>query len=432
MTSSLAPCFFRREYGRLVAMLSRRVGMSHLQAVEDAVQAALLAAVDFWPREGLPDNPSAWLFRVANNRLLGDLQQRRRRSDLERQSCAAAESATGPGRVHLRGEVEDDLLRMLFVCCNDDLPVQSQLALALKVLCGFDVREIAERLFTTESHVYKRIERARGRLRATGGELDRLTTEQLSSRLAAVQAVTYLLFTEGYLSSRPDAPFRRELCDEAKRLATLLAFHPVGATPETFALLALMHLHSARALAREHPTGGLLLLEEQDRSLWNQAEVALGMSWLARSAQGGNFSRYHAEAGIAAEHCLAPSVAETRWDRIVECYELLERTTPSVLHTLNRAVAMAEHLGPADGLAVLDGIDAAPWLERSHVWHAVRAYLHGRCGHVELARQHASKALESAPSKLISEALERRLTPLIGPQGTGPTRPGMRSPFRRG
>lgn len=414
MSVSLDPCFLRHEYGRLVAMLSRRVGVSHLQLVEDAVQGALLAAVDSWPREGFPENQSAWLFRVANNRLLGELQRRRRRRDLERQGCAAAETATGPGLAHLRGDVQDDLLRMLFVCCNDDLPVESQLALALKVLCGFDVREIAERLFTTESNVYKRLERARRRLRATAGELDRLTTEQLASRLPAVQAVSYLLFTEGYLSSRPDAPFRRELCDEAKRLATLLANHPIGATPETFALLALMHLHSARALARQDSSDGLLLLDEQDRSLWNHAEVELGLSWLARSAQGGNFSRYHAEAGIAAEHCLAPSLAETRWDRIVECYVLLEQMTPSVLHTLNRAVAVAEHLGPAEGLAILDGVDAPPWLERSHVWHAVRAYLHGRCGQLELARQHAKTALDGAPSKLISDVLERRLTPLIG------------------
>jgi RNA polymerase sigma-70 factor (ECF subfamily) len=286
----------------------------------------------------------------------------------------------------------------------------------LKVLCGFGVGEIAERLFTTEANVYKRLWRAQGRLRATALELDGLTTEQLASRLPAVLAVSYLLFTEGYLSSRSEAPFRQELCDEAKRIVTLLAHHPSGATPETFALLALMLLHSGRGSARRSPTGGLVLLEEQDRSRWNMAEIALGLRWLARSAQGDSFSRYHAEAGIAAEHCLAPSFAETRWDRIVECYALLERTAPSVIHTLNRAVALSEHLGPQHGLALLDGIDVPPWLERSHVWHAVRAYLHGRCGHRELARQYAEAALERAPSRVIAEALERRLTPLITPR----------------
>jgi RNA polymerase sigma-70 factor (ECF subfamily) len=168
---------------------------------------------------------------------------------------------------------------------------------------------------------------------------------------------------------------------------------------------------------RQDESGGLLLLEEQDRSLWNANEVEMGLAWLARSAEGEAFSRYHAEAGIAAEHCLAPTFAETRWDRIVACYELLERTAPSVLHTLNRAVAVAEHLGPVEGLAVLDRIDVPAWLERSHVWHAVRAHLQGRCGQIDLAHQHAKAALDLAPSKWIATALERRLAPFINRRG---------------
>jgi RNA polymerase sigma-70 factor (ECF subfamily) len=416
MSLSLAPCFFRHEYGRLVAMFSRRVGVGELQAVEDAVQAALLSAVDSWPRQGLPENPGAWLFRVASNRLLDELQRRRRRGELAHGVGDTLDDDTEPSSVYLRGDVEDDLLRMLFVCCSEALPVESQLMLALKVLCGFGVREIADRLFTTEASVYKRLGRAQRRLRAASLDLDGLTTEQLASRLPAVQTITYLLFTEGYLSSQSETPFREELCAEAKRLATLLAHHPVGATPETFALLALMHLHSARSSGRRSACGGLVLLEEQDRSLWNAAEIQLGLSWLARSASGQVFSRYHAEAGIAAEHCLAASFAETRWARIVECYELLERTAPSALHTLNRAVAVAEHLGPVEGLRVLDGLDVPPWLERSHVWHAVRADLHGRCGQVELARWHAKAALERAPSRPIADALERRLAPFLAPR----------------
>jgi RNA polymerase sigma factor (sigma-70 family) len=411
MSRSLDPCFFRHEYGRLVAVLSRRVGVRHLQAVEDAAQAALLTAVECWPRDGLPDNPAAWLLRVGHNRLLSELQRIRRHAELDHHHLDTLDDSPSPSTVQLRGDVRDDVLRMLFVCCTDELPVESQLVLALKVVCGFGVREIAERLFMTEANVYKRLGRAQGRLRATALELDGLTTEQLSPRLPAVQAISYLLFTEGYLSSHSQTPFRWELCDEAKRIVTLLADHPAGATPETFALLALMHLHSGRAGARRSATGGLVLLDEQDRSLWNMAEVALGLSWLERSARGDTFSRYHAEAGIAAEHCLAPSFAETRWDRIVKCYELLESTAPSVLHTLNRAVAVAEHLGPAHGLAVLERVDVPSWLERSYVWHAVLAYLQGRCGNEDVARQHARAALACAPSKSVADALERRLAP---------------------
>jgi predicted RNA polymerase sigma factor len=219
----------------------------------------------------------------------------------------------------------------------------------------------------------------------------------------------YVLFTEGYLSSHPELALRRELCDEALRLAHELAQHSTGAEPETFALIALMHLHTARMPARQDGSGGLLLLEEQDRSLWDTRAIASGLEWLARSAQGDHFSRYHAEAGIAAEHCLAPSFAETRWSRIVECYEQLEEIAPSLLHTLNRAVALAEWKGPEAGLALLETIAPRENLERSYLWSAVFADLHGRAGHAAVAQRYRAAALASAPSAVVQAALERRL-----------------------
>jgi RNA polymerase sigma-70 factor (ECF subfamily) len=170
-----------------------------------------------------------------------------------------------------------------------------------------------------------------------------------------------------------------------------------------------MHLHAARLTARQNGSGGLLLLEEQDRGLWNQREIQTGLSWLEKSAQGKVFSRYHAEAGIAAEHCLSPSFGETRWDRIVDCYALLERLAPSALHTLNRAVALAEWRGPAEGLAVLEGLEPPSWLAGSYQWAAVLADLHRRCGHAEVAQRYRDAALESAPSTAIRDLLKRRL-----------------------
>lgn len=410
MTSRLGDNFFRHEYGRLVSMLVRRVGIRHLEAVEDAVQAALLAAVESWPKSAVPENPSAWLYRVAHNHVAGELRRQIRHGELAGQHARAAMDSTNdaPGAL-LTGDVRDDLLRMLFASCDDAIPIESQLVLALKTLCGFDIREIAERLFTTEANVYKRLGRARARLREAPLELVDLTNEQLASRLAAVQAILYSLFTEGYLSSHAEGAIRRELCDEARRLAAVLAEHPLGATPETFALLALMHLHCARMPARQDGSGGLLLLEEQDRSLWDQEAVQIGLCWLARAAEGDVFSRYHAEAGIAAEHCLAPSFSETRWDRIVECYALLERLAPSALHTLNRAVAVAEWRGPAHGLAVIEGLEPPSWLLGSYLWSAVLADLHGRSGHAELAAQYRDAALRSAPCQAVRTTLERRL-----------------------
>jgi RNA polymerase sigma factor (sigma-70 family) len=408
---ALDPHFFRHEYGRLVAMLSRRAGVHHLEAIEDAVQSALLSALESWPRAGVPQSPTAWLFRAAHNRLIGELRQRARRNRLADRHANEQEmrlAEQGPTTI-LAGDIRDDVVRMLFACCDDAIPVKAQLALALKTLCGFEVREIAERLFISEANVYKRLARARERLRSLPLDLAELSTEQLISRLPAVQSIVYLLFTEGYLSSHADGAIRRELCDEAKRLGKALAEHSVTATPETFALLALMHLHTARLAARQDGSGGLLLLEEQDRSLWDQDEIKAGLSWLALSSEGEVFSRYHAEAGVAAEHCLAPSFTQTRWDRIVDCYLLLERLSPSALHTLNRALATAELRGPAEGLVVIDEQRPPSWLAGSHLWSAALADLHRRAGHHELAERYRAAALASAPSPAVRAALARRL-----------------------
>jgi RNA polymerase sigma-70 factor (ECF subfamily) len=410
MTPELGDHFFRYEYGRLVAVLARRVGVQHLELVEDAAQGALLAAVESWPKAGLPENPSAWLYSVAHHHLLGELRrQARRNALLERHQLDAREADDEPPAAFLSADVRDSLLRMLFVCCDEALPVESQLVLALKTLCGFDVAEIAQRLFTSEDSIYKRLGRARSRLRETKLVPDDVSAAQLIARLPAVQTILYTLFTEGYLSSHVEGAIRRELCDDARRLTGMLAEHPLSATPETFALLALMHLHGARMTARQDGSGGLLLLEEQDRTQFDQQQIGWGLSWLARSAEGDAFSRYHAEAGIAAEHCLAPSFAETRWDRIVSCYELLETLAPSALHTLNRALAVAEHRGPAAGLHVLEGLEPPSWLAGSYLWSAALADLHRRCGHADLAQRYAAATVELAPSQAVMVTLQRRL-----------------------
>ena len=409
-TPGLVEHFFRHEYGKAVAVLSCRVGVQHIEAVEDAVQSALMTALEAWTLGGLPDNPSAWLYRVAQNNVMGELRRRtRRRRILEQTAREGRDPAQSNPEPFLAGEVRDDLLRMLFVCCDQAIPVESQLVLALKTLCGFDIREIALRLFASDANVYKRLARARSRLRKMPQRLGELAGEEYSSRLPAVHQILYLLFTEGYLSSHAETAIRRELCNEAMRLAAILAEHPVGRAPETFALLALMHLHAARMTARQSASGGLLLLEEQERDLWDRQEIAAGLEWLALSAQGNRFSRFHAEAGIAAEHCLAPSFAATRWDRIVECYSLLEQIAPSALHRLNRAVAVAQWRGPGAGLNVLHGFEPPSWLAGSYLWAAVLADLNRRSGNAAKAKHYRDAALELAPTPAVRELLKRRL-----------------------
>ncbi len=405
--------FFRHDYGRLVAMLARRVGVRHIELVEDAVQSALMAALTAWTKQSLPGDPGAWLYKVAYNQLIQDLRQKSGHLKiLEEAAGDFSDGAAHPVDPFFSDEIRHDMLRMLFVCCDEAIPWESRLVLALKTLCGFSTAEIALRLFTSEANVHKRLGRARDRLRQAPPDVETPPLEKLRSRLPGVHGVLYLLFNEGYLSAHAAQTIRRELCDEAVRLAMLLAEHPVGAVPESFALLALMHLHVARLGSRVNGMGGLLLLEEQDRSLWDRESIRLGLEWLKRSAGGDVFSRFHAEAGIAAEHCLAPSYQQTRWKEIADLYAMLERVAPSPLHTLNRAVAVAEWQGPEAGLAVLEGLAPPAWLCGSYLWDAVLGDLHRRAGHSEIARQHREWALGSAPTDAVRELLRRRLAAL--------------------
>jgi RNA polymerase sigma factor (sigma-70 family) len=400
--------FFRHEYGRLVALLTRRVGVRHLARVEDAVQGALMAALTAWTGSGLPDDPGAWLYRVASNNLIGDLRRGAGRLRILERAAGTASGLDEPEAPRFADEVADDMLRMLVVCCDDAVPRESQLVLALKTLCGFSTEEIALRLFTSEANVYKRLARARSKLRRRPLDLGTPSLDALASRLPSVHAVLYLLFNEGYLSAHAEQAIRRELCEEAIRLATLLAEHSVGAVPETFALLALMQLHAARLPARQDFEGGLLLLDEQDRALWDRKRMAQGATWLARSASGGVFSRYHAEAAIAAEHCFAASFGQTRWAEIADLYAMLEAIDPSPLHAMNRAIAVAEWQGPEAGLAVLLAAPPPTWLTGSYLWDAAAGDLHRRAGHLDLARHHTERAVASAPSEAVRNLLRRR------------------------
>ncbi|HHI94323.1 MAG TPA: sigma-70 family RNA polymerase sigma factor [Gammaproteobacteria bacterium] len=401
---------FRHEYGLLVATLSRRVGMQHVDIVEDAVQHAMMQALEFWCRDDIPENPSAWLHQVAYRQLLSAFRITKRRNALLAE-CSVTddnESFEQPA-VPLPGEMSDSLLRMLFVTCNDTIPVESQLVFTLKSLCGFSIREIALRLFITEENAYKRFSRARQHLKNTPVVLDTLTDSDMEARLSMVHRVLYLVFTEGYLSSHADTAIRMDLCVEAIRLVQLILESSFGDTPETNALLALLYLHLARMNARQDTSGELLLFEQQDRTEWDEQCIFKGLGFLERSAQGGIVSRYHVEASIAAEHCLAPSFKQTRWDKIVRSYEILEHIAPSALHGLNRAVAMAEWQGPGAGLAVLQSLNIPGWLDRSYHWHAVHADLQYRCGDVDLARDIAEQAIKSAPTDDIKRLLYKRL-----------------------
>jgi RNA polymerase sigma factor (sigma-70 family) len=401
--------YFRHEFGRLVPVLSRRFGVHRVELCEDAVQTALLRAVQSWPQHGLPDDKSAWLYRVAMNEVLGALR-RGKRVDASVEDAEQVIDEAAQEAVYLEHEVRDDQLRMLFVCANPAIPRESQIVFALKILCGFSVEEIALRLFQSAEAIYKRLQRARAALRGRGEDLELSGIDDLTSRLPAVLEILYLLFTEGYSSAQPDKIIRHELCEEAIRLGCLLEEHPVGAAaPETAALLALMHLDAARFDSRIDGTGGLLLLEEQDRTLWDRDLIRVGMAYLHRAARGEIFTRYHAEAGIAAEHCLAPTYKETRWSEIARLYLMLEGVAPSPINTLNRAIALAEWKGPDVGLALLEALNPPSWLLGYYLWDATLGELYRRKGDHDRATAHLTRALDAAPTHAERALLRRRL-----------------------
>jgi RNA polymerase sigma-70 factor (ECF subfamily) len=392
-TAELPAHWFRRELGRLVSVLSHRFGVHRLELCEDAAQNALLQATRSWSST-LPDNPGAWLYRVAHNHVLDEL--RREKRDQRYIADVHADYA--------QQEVQDDVLRLLFVCADPAIPAESQLVLALKTLCGFSTHEIALRLFQSEDAVHKRLQRARTRLREHA-EVQSIDPE----RVHGVLHMLYLLFNEGYSSAQPDRVIRRELCDEALRLAVMLREDSAGAIPDVDALIALMCFHAARFEARVDGWGGLLLLEEQDRSRWDRELVQRGLEHLVRSGRGETVSRYHAEAGIAAAHCLAPSYAETNWEEIVRLYEVLERVAPSPLNVLNRAIALAEWKGAEAGLAALAAFEAPSWLLGYYLWDATLGELYRRCGDANRALAHTQRARASAPTNPEKALLERRL-----------------------
>src|SRR5437763_235005 len=270
---ALVEHFFRHEFGRLGAVLTRSLGVRRLDLAEDVVQAALVQALETWSRRGVPPDPAGWLYRTARNLAIDALRRERIHAQALPRLAEDAERESSPPEAHFADEIGDEPLRLLFVCCHDAVPAEPRAALALRTLCGFGTAEIARALLTTEANVQKRIERARDRLRELNVEFDTPAADPLGARLDAVLAVIYLLFSQGCHVTHGDLPIRRDLCAEARRLARMLAGQSVGDVPAVHALLALMCFHAARFDARVAQGGAIVLLEEQDRSVCNWSVV---------------------------------------------------------------------------------------------------------------------------------------------------------------
>lgn len=396
---------FRREAGRMVSTLCRVFGPHNLELAEDVVQEALLRALREWPFRGVPDDPRAWLGRVARNRALDLL---RRDATLARKAPLLAED-DGEGaeaEVFFGGEVADDQLRMVFTCCHPAVPREARVALTLKTAGGFGVPEIARAYLAREAAVAQRLVRAKRRIREAGARFEVPAGAELPARLDSVLEVLYLMFNEGYAAASGEAALRADVCAEAVRLAGLVAAHPATGLPRAHALAALLLLQGARLPARTDAAGDPVLLAEQDRSRWDGGLLARGLAHLERAAEGDDLSPYHLEAGIAAAHVTAPSYEATDWPYILGLYDALLAVKPSPVAALSRAVAVAMVRGPRAGLRAADEAAAHPSLAAYPLLHAVRGDLQARLGDPDAAAACFRRALElplSAPDRRMVE-----------------------------
>lgn len=403
---------FRHDYARLVAALVRRFGYRHVDRVEDAVQAALGEAVRRW-RVASPRNPRAWLRRVAENRLLDGLKssaERRRADETPLEDWAATDDEAAAEAVdrELDSGLSDGELRLMFACCHPALPEATRIALTLKSLCGFGTAEIARALVWSEENVKKRLTRGKAELLERRIDLELPRPDELTERLASVHRVLYLLFNEGYSSAGAGDLVRPDVCQEAARLAELLLASTVGATPATAALLSLMAFHLARLPARVDAAGAAVLMEDQDRTLWDWSLITRATRLLAAATVGPSPSRYHLEAGVAMLHAHAPSYAATNWEALERNYDALLRLEPSPVTALHRAVVVAERRGPEAGLAAIAAISDLERLESYHLLYAVRGVLHLRAGRRREAAEQFRAARERTRTPAELTLLDRR------------------------
>lgn len=412
---SLVDHLFRNSAGKMVSVLTRLFGSHNITLAEDVVQDTLLKAMQIWPRAGIPQNPEGWLMQVAKNRALDLIRRRNREIELPEDTdpllSSAWTRATRMEYLFLPHEIRDDQLRLMFTCCHPMLPQESRIALTLKTLCGLGTNEIARAFLTSEETIQKRLYRAKQLLREHRIRFE-IPDDGISERFDSVLHVIYLLFNEGYNTTRTDAVIRQDLMDESIRLGEMLLQNDRTNTPATQALLALMYLHAARTDARTDATGHIFLLAEQDRRLWNQTMILKGLTHLHASARGTTITRYHLEAGIAGCHATAESFAATNWDRIVQLYDLLLQMQDHPVIRLQRGIALCQSQSPQTALAWLQqqGIDEA--LSDYPYLHATYAELYKALDDKPSARKALTRAIQCSISEAEKHLLNDRLEKL--------------------
>jgi RNA polymerase sigma-70 factor (ECF subfamily) len=378
---------------------------------EEALHDAFMAAVEQWPRDGVPANPRAWLVSTGRFKAIDSMRRRARFDESASELARRLDGEAMEPALWDEQGIEDDRLRLIFTCCHPALQADARIALTMREVCGLTTEEIARAFLTAAPTMAKRIVRAKAKIRDARIPYEVPTQSELAPRLDTVLQVIYLVFTEGYSASSGESLTRPDLSGEAIRLGRLLV--ELLPEPESQGLLALMLLHESRRGARTSPEGDLVLLDDQNRSLWNRDLIGEGIALVEQALESRRFGAYTLEAAIAATHAEAPNAAATDWAQIVALYDALLSGNPSPVVELNRAVAVAMRDGPQAGLTLIEGILARGELEDYYLAHATRADFYRRLGEVEQARASYERALELARPEVARRFLARRLKELL-------------------
>lgn len=410
-SEQLVEHFFRHEYANLVAVLTRAFGVARIDLIEDMVGSAMLQAMHVWKQKGVPENPAGWIHRVARNRILDCL--RRDKAHEKAMAFSGLQSSSSETEQLLDSwldekELPDGLLRMMFVCCHPSLDRSSQIALSLKILCGFSLSEIARGLLLSTEAVKKKVQRAKKKLAEEKIAVEIPPPDQLHERLSAVHEVLYLMFNEGYSTSHGSDPIRDDVCEEAARLCHLLCENEQLSNSESKALLALMLFHAARLEARVDSLGNPVLLGDQDRSKWDRKLIAVADQWLVRSVEN-QPSRFHFEAVIAQMHCAAESVEETDWRQIAVFYERLQERYPSPVYQLNHSIALAQDGRVDEALRQIEQIRDGGELKDYYLLDCTIGYIQTLAGNTSAAIDAYLDALQGPIAPHQKTLIEKRL-----------------------